>query len=128
MTTLNLILLSGSIGGAMGATVFFAKDEPYKIEIVIASVIRNILVGILIAQSITLKFIFAEPTLPVSLGYGTLYGFLSILVVFFLKGEINLKRIYRLSYSAHLPVLLLVWLCILWEHRYAAGHVENSKT
>ncbi len=99
MTLLYLILVSGIIGAAMGATVFFSKEEPYKIEIIVASALRNILVGLLIMFTVFGLYLFTTPTLLSLVGFGALYGFLSTLVVFISKG--------RDKFISHLPMLAL---------------------
>ncbi len=84
---LMIVIATGfTIGILLGASIFFEPKEPYKLEIMIASTIRNILVALLIGFSLSAKSSWYS-----GVGYGLLYGFAFGLVVFLAKGGFKSK-------------------------------------
>ena len=88
MNLIVVIIVSALIGGLLGALIFFEPKEPYKVEVVIASTIRNTLVGLLTAFSLTMNSSWIS-----GVGYGLLYGLLSGLMVFFAQGGFKSKDV-----------------------------------
>ena len=99
MPPLILIFISGAIGAAVGAVIFFAKDEPNKIELTLAYALRNILTGLLIGYTVVMRHLFANPTLRSLLFFGAVYGFLNMLVVYLGQG--------RSKFATNLPMLVI---------------------
>lgn len=69
------------VGLLLGLTILFEPEEPYKIEIILASTLRNVLVALLTGLSLT-----ARSSALVGTGYGLVYGFAFGLVIFLAKG------------------------------------------
>jgi len=69
------------VGLLLGLGILFEPKEPYKIEIILASTLRSILVALLTGLSISQKSSALAGT-----GYGLLYGFAFGLVIFLAKG------------------------------------------
>ena len=86
MKLIVVLIVSALIGGLLGALIFFEPKEPYKVEIVIASIFRNTLVGLLIGFSLSINSSWMS-----GVGFGLLYGFISGLMVFFAKGGFKSK-------------------------------------
>jgi hypothetical protein len=86
MNLIIVLTVSAIIGGLLGALIFFEPKEPYKIQVVIASTIRNTLVGLLIGFSLNIKSSWL-----IGVGYGLVYGLLSGLMVFFAQGGFKSK-------------------------------------
>ena len=79
---LTLVLLIGAIVGALeGVSIFFAPEEPYKLEIFLAATLKGLLVGLLTGLSLNAQSLWWQ-----GLGYGLLYGLALALVVFLAKG------------------------------------------
>lgn len=86
---MNLIIVIATgltFGLLLGASIFFEKKEPYKVEIMIASTIRSTLVALLTGFSLTVHSSWYAGT-----GLGLMYGFLFGLVVFLAKGGVKSK-------------------------------------
>lgn len=99
MPPVTLILISGAIGAAVGAVIFFAKNEPNKIELTLAYALRNILTGLLIGYTVVMRHLFSAPSLRGLLAFGALYGFLNILVVYLGQG--------RSKFATNVPMLVI---------------------
>ena len=69
------------VGLLLGLTILFEPEEPYKIEIILASTLRNVLVALLSGMSLSAKSSALAGT-----GYGLVYGFAFGLVVYLAKG------------------------------------------
>lgn len=81
MNTIVVLLIGAVVGGLSGASLFFVREEPYKVQTFLASTLRCILVSLLTGFSLS----------PVSawwqgLGFGSLYGLATILVVILAEG------------------------------------------
>ncbi len=79
-----VLLIGAGIGALIGAMIFFEKKEPYKLEIVIASIFRNALVALLVRLSVQ-----PGSSWLACAGFGLLYGFWTGLVVFMAKGGLK---------------------------------------
>ena len=86
MNVIVVLIVSAAIGALLGALIFFEPKEPYKTEIVVASTIRNTLVGLLTGFSLS-----AASSWIAGVGYGMLYGLVSGLMVFFAQGGFKSK-------------------------------------
>ena len=84
---LNIALLIGAVLGALdGVGIFWAPEEPYKVEIFLAATLKGLLVGLMTALSMNVESRWWQ-----GLGYGLLYGFAFALVVFLAKGGLKSK-------------------------------------
>jgi len=81
MNLFAVLSIGGIVGAIEGGSVFFARAEPYKMEITLAATLKGMLVGLLTALSL-------HPHSPwwQAAGLGTLYGLSFALVVFLAKG------------------------------------------
>lgn len=85
MMGLLIVLFIGAVAGAVdGGGVFFARGEPYKIEIFLAAILKGVLVSLLTALSLNARSRWWHGT-----GYGALYGLAFALVVFLAKGGLK---------------------------------------
>ena len=105
---LAISLLIGAIIGALnGISIFFVKEEVYKIEVFLATTLRNAMVGQLV-------FYALEPDDKwwYALVYGGSFGFVLGLVVFLAGGGFkNRHQIMVLPMSLFTGMLIgiLVW-------------------
>ena len=74
------------IGLLTGAGIFFEPDEPYKVEIFLASTIRSVLVALLTGFSLA-----SGSSWLTGAGFGLLYGFVFGVVIFLAKGGFKSK-------------------------------------
>jgi hypothetical protein len=75
------ILIGVAAGFLDGVGIFFAPEEPYKVEILLAAILKGVLVSLLVAFSQKQKSTWWQGALR-----GMLYGFLFALVIFLAKG------------------------------------------
>ena len=75
------LLIGGVIGAFDGVGIFFARDEPFKVEIFVAAILKGILVALLTGLSLTSSSAWWQGTL-----YGLLYGSVFAVVIFLAKG------------------------------------------
>ena len=87
MKLLVVLSIGGVVGAIEGGSVFFARDEPYKLEITLAATLKGVLVGLLTALSL-------HPHSPwwQAVGLGSLYGLGFALVVFLAKGAFKSRE------------------------------------
>ena len=84
---LIIVIATGfAIGLLLGASIFFEPREPYKLEIMIASMVRNTLVALLTGFSLSYNSSWYA-----GVGMGLLYGFVFGAVVFLAKGGFKSK-------------------------------------
>lgn len=84
---LAIVLGIGVIIGALdGVGIFFVPEEPYKVEIFLAAILKGLLVSLLTGLSLNVQSLWWQ-----GLGYGALYGFLLALMVFLAKGGFKKK-------------------------------------
>ena len=81
MNVLVTLIIGGVVHAVLGAGVFFAADEPHKVQIFLATTIKGLLVALLVGFSLN-----ASPGIWVGAMYGLGYGLAFGLVVFLAKG------------------------------------------
>jgi hypothetical protein len=82
-----VVLIVGAIVGALdGVGIFFAPEEPYKIEIFGAATLKGILVSVITALSLGSGRAWWQGGLV-----GAFYGFAFALVIFLAKGGFKSK-------------------------------------
>jgi hypothetical protein len=86
MNILSTIGIGIVMGAIDGGGIFFAKEEPYKIEIFIAATLKGALVSLLTAYSLTVGSTWWHGLL-----LGALFGLLFAIVVFLAKGGFKSK-------------------------------------
>jgi hypothetical protein len=76
------VLLIGAIIGALdGIGIFFAPGEPYKVEILLAAILKGVLVSLITALSLSGRRSWLRGAT-----FGLLYGVAFALVIFLAKG------------------------------------------
>src|SRR2546423_3650121 len=75
------VLIGAVLGAIDGAGIFFATEEPYKLQIFLAATLKGALVGILTGFSLT-----AASRWWTGVALGGIYGLAFALVVYFAKG------------------------------------------
>lgn len=100
------LLLGALVGAFNGTSIFFVKEEPYKMQVFLATVMRNAFVGL-----ITYFTLHAHTAWWNALLSGTLYGFLLGLVVVLAKGGNKKHHLVILPFSALTgsAIGLLLW-------------------
>ena len=84
---LAAVLIIGAVVGAVeGGSVFFAQEEPYKTEILLAATLKGVLVSLLTGLSLSSHSRWWHGA-----ALGSLYGMVFALVVFLAKGGIRGK-------------------------------------
>jgi len=79
---LAAVLLIGALIGALdGIGIFFAPGEPYKVEILLAAILKGVLVSLITALSLAGRRSWLRGA-----GFGLLYGVAFALVIFLAKG------------------------------------------
>ncbi len=86
MNVIIVLLIGGIIGALDGVGIFFAPDEPYKIEIFFAATLKGMLVSLITALSLTSRSAWWQGA-----SGGLLYGFAFALVIFLAKGGFKSK-------------------------------------
>jgi len=81
MDTIIVLLIGGVVGALTGSSLFFVREEPYKVETFLATTLRSILVSLLTGFSLS-----ASGSWWQGLGFGALYGLATTLVVFLTEG------------------------------------------
>jgi hypothetical protein len=79
---LSLIFGAGA-HGLVGAGIFFAKEEPHKVHILLATIIKGLLVALLILFSLESR---GSQNVWAGAGFGLLYGLAFGVMVFLAKG------------------------------------------
>jgi hypothetical protein len=79
-----VILVGALVGLLLGLTILFETREPYKVEIIVASTLRNVLVALLTGLSLSPK-----SSALAGCTYGLVYGFAFGLVIFLAKGALR---------------------------------------
>jgi hypothetical protein len=87
MNTMIVLLIGGLVGALSGGSLFFVREEPYKVETFLATTIRSILVSLLTGFSLNPLSVWWQ-----ELGFGSLYGLATILVVFLAEGGFKKSR------------------------------------
>ena len=80
MNLAKILIIGGCIHAVLGAGIFFAKEEPFKAKIFLATTIKGLLVALLIGFSLK------TPSVWDGVMYGLLYGLAFGVVIFLAKG------------------------------------------
>jgi hypothetical protein len=86
MHLIAVLIIGGFMGAVDGGGIFFAREEPYKVEIFLAATLKGLLVSLLTGLSLSAQSLWWQAA-----GYGALYGLLFALVVFLAKGGFRSK-------------------------------------
>jgi len=86
MNILFVLIIGALMGGLNGAGIFFEPREPYKVEILLAAILKGILISLLTAFSLG-----AGSSWLRGAGFGMLYGFAFGFVIFLAKGAFKSK-------------------------------------
>ena len=86
MNIIIVLLIGGVIGAVDGVGIFFAPEEPYKIEIFVAAILKGILVSVITALSLGSSRAWWQGGL-----IGAFYGCAFALVIFLAKGAFKSK-------------------------------------
>jgi len=86
MNILFVLIIGALMGGLNGVGIFFEPSEPYKVEILLAAILKGILISLLTAFSLG-----AGSSWLRGAGFGILYGFAFGLVIFLAKGAFKSK-------------------------------------
>ena len=107
---LTAILVGLVVGAINGLIMLFIPNEPYKIEIAIATTIRNALVAILALATVP-----SPPHWWQLLIHGAIFGFLTALVVFLAKGGFNTKHGPLLAFGTLWGAIvgIAVWVVVI---------------
>ena len=82
---IRITCLIGAIIGALdGVGIFWAPEEPYKVEILFAAIIKGVLVALMIVFALR-----QQKNSWRAMATGVLYGFLFAVVIFLAKGGIK---------------------------------------
>ena len=83
MNILTALIIGACVHAFVGAGIFFAGEEPHKIQIFVATILKGLLVALLIGFSLQAR---VSPSVWAGVLYGLLYGLAFGLVVFLAKG------------------------------------------
>ena len=83
MNILTTLIIGGCVHALVGAGIFFAKEEPYQVQIFVATILKGLLVALLIGFSLQAK---GTTGWLAGVLYGLLYGLAFGIVVFLAKG------------------------------------------
>jgi hypothetical protein len=83
MNVLTTLIIGGCVHALVGAGIFFAKEEPYKVQIFVATILKGLLVALLIGFSLQAR---VTSSWLAGVMYGLLYGLAFGVVVFLAKG------------------------------------------
>ena len=86
MNILFVLIIGALMGGLNGVGIFFEPREPYKVEILLAAILKGILISLLTAFSLG-----AGSSWLRGAGFGMLYGFAFGFVIFLAKGAFKSK-------------------------------------
>jgi len=90
------MLVGGCVHAMIGAGVFFAKEEPHKAQIFVATILKGLLVALLVVFSLDAG---VSKSLWTGAGFGLLYGLAFGMVVFLAKGAVFKSTPYLLGGS-----------------------------
>lgn len=83
MNILTTLLIGAGVHALVGAGIFFAKEEPHKVQIFVATILKGLLVALLIGFSLSAR---GSAGVWIGVLYGLLYGLAFGMVVFLAKG------------------------------------------
>src|SRR5207248_9853974 len=81
MNILFVLIIGALMGGLNGVGIFFEPREPYKVEILLAAILKRILISLLSAFSLGAFCSWLRCA-----GFGLLYAFAFGLVIFLANG------------------------------------------
>ena len=83
MNILTALIIGGCAHALVGSGIFFAKEEPHKVQIFAATILKGLLVALLIGFSLQAR---TTPNWLAGVLFGLLYGLAFGIVVFLAKG------------------------------------------
>lgn len=83
MNLLTTSIIGAGVHTVVGSGIFFAKEEPHKVPIFLATILKGVLVALLIGFSLQLR---VTPGWLAGVLFGFLYGLAFGVVVFLAKG------------------------------------------
>lgn len=83
MNLLTTLIIGACVHALVGAGIFFAKEEPYKAQIFVATTLKGLLAALLIGFSLQAR---VSQGVWAGVLYGLLYGLAFGLIVFLAKG------------------------------------------
>jgi hypothetical protein len=110
MNILTTLIIGAGVHALVGAGVFFAKEEPYKSQIFVATILKGLLVALLIGFSLNGR---VSQSVWAGAGYGLIYGLAFGVVVFLAKGADFKSTPYVLSGSVIQGVITGALIAIL---------------
>ncbi len=84
MRLIRVLGIGAALGALAGVGIILEPNEPYPLEILLASTLRVSLVGLVTALTLREKSTWLK-----GLGYGMLYGLVTGVIVFLAKGGIR---------------------------------------
>src|SRR5438046_2078563 len=83
MNVLTTLVIGACAHALVGSGIFFAKEEPYKVQIFIATVLKGLLVALLIGFSLQAR---VSKGISTGMLYGASFGLVFGFVIFLAKG------------------------------------------
>ena len=83
MNLLTTLVIGACAHALVGAGIFFAKEEPYKVQIFIATILKGLLVALLIGFSLQAR---VSKGIWTGVLYGAVFGLVFGFVIFLAKG------------------------------------------
>jgi hypothetical protein len=112
MNLLTTLTIGACAHAFVGAGIFFAKEEPYKVQIFIATTLKGLLVALLIGFSLQAG---VGPGIWAGVLYGLIYGLAFGFVMFLAKGADFKSTPHVLGGSVIQGILtgaLVAWLAL----------------
>jgi hypothetical protein len=114
MNLVLVLVISAAVGIVGVAGIFFVPEEPYKKQIFVASTLKNMLVGLMVALTLN-----AESAWWQGVVFGMVYGLLQGLVVFLAKGGPKSKDAPYVLPTSVVTGALTGWLVVIFGYRTA---------
>ena len=83
MNVLTTLVIGACAHALVGSGIFFAKEEPYKVQIFIATILKGLLVALLIGFSLQTR---VSQGVWAGVFYGAIFGLAFGFVIFLAKG------------------------------------------
>jgi hypothetical protein len=96
MSVLATLTIGAGVHALLGAGIFWAKEEPYKVQIFIATILKGLFAALLIAFSVQE---LESATMWAGAMFGLFYGLAFGVVVFLAKGANFKTTLYLLVAS-----------------------------
>jgi hypothetical protein len=103
-----VLIIGALVGMIIGASVFFAPGEPYKVQVFFASTIKESLVSLLTGFSLN-----ANSSWWQGVGIGILYGLAFSLVVFLAEGGFKKSKDAPYLLGGGVVAGAVIGLCIV---------------